>query len=658
MNSGGQSRPLFCFNGGFFTQKQVRRILALSGYNVSFGKPSGDDLIGVWGKSPTSNRGETVASHTGANVVHVEDAFLRSVMPGRSGEPPLGLTIDTQRPYFDSSGPSDLETMLARSPFDDAALLGRARRAIDHLKNTKISKYNDFSDVVDVPAPGYVLVIDQTRDDASIAYGGGNVATFREMLVFAQEEHPGARIVVKTHPDTNAGHRTGHFDASHMGPNMSLFDAPVSPYALLEGAIAVYTVTSGMGFEAILAGHKPIVFGQPFYAGWGLTDDRQPIDRRQRELTRTQLFVGAMIQYPKWYDPFADRLCEVEQVIDTLSARTRAHQEDRNGYSAAGMSRWKHSRLRAFFGTGITFDRVPTGQKPGLVWGAKLPENTEAARVEDGFIRSKGLGAELIPPLSLVVDDLGIYFDATRPSQLETLISQASNLNDYQILRAEKLRLSLKKHALSKYNLDKSMPEIESEGRQVVLVAGQVEDDASIRLGCSDIRTNGALLAQVRLDFPEAYVIFKPHPDVEAGLREGGEIDKADADFIAKDAPVEELLVLADRVATMTSLMGFEALIREINVTCYGSPFYAGWGLTDDRGDTPARRRATPSIDALTHAVLIDYPRYFDPVTGTACPVEAVVQRLVKGEIPEPSKVNRFVAKLQGIFSRFAPIWR
>ena len=86
-----------------------------------------------------------------------------------------------------------------------------------------------------------------------------------------------------------------------------------------------------MGFEAIWAGHRPVVFGQPFYAGWGLSRDIQPIDRRGRALTVVQLFAGAMILYPKWYDPCRDTLCSLEQVLDQLEAETRAWREDHAG---------------------------------------------------------------------------------------------------------------------------------------------------------------------------------------------------------------------------------------------------------------------------------------------------------------------------------------
>ena len=100
------------------------------------------------------------------------------------------------------------------------------------------------------------------------------------MLYWAQEEHPGARIVIKTHPETAQGRRPGYFGQEDVATapegKITLLDAPVSPWALMEGAVAVYTVSSQLGFEAILAGHRPRVFGQPFYAGWGLSDDRHP----------------------------------------------------------------------------------------------------------------------------------------------------------------------------------------------------------------------------------------------------------------------------------------------------------------------------------------------------------------------------------------------
>ncbi len=656
---------LYVYSGGFLTQPRVRRGLSLAGYDIRLGAPGIDDLVGVWGQSPTAPRGEAVARHKGTGLVRIEDSFLRSVRPGRAGDLPLGLNIDQRGVHFDPATRSDLELILTEDPLDDTALLDRARAGIVALQSGQLSKYTCFDPETPVPDPGYVLVIDQTRKDAAITASGADSNTFREMLFYAQTEHPGQRIIIKTHPETRAGDKAGYFNAADCTDRISLCDAPVSPWALLSGAVAVYTVSSQLGFEAILAGHKPVVFGQPFYMGWGLTDDRKPLARRQRRLTRAQLFAGAMILYPTWYDPYHDRLCSFEEACATLTALTRAWRDDHQGWVAADMRLWKRKPLQQFFGS---YQRLrfannakaqalatKTGRRQ-MRWASK--GGTGGYLVEDGFLRSRGLGADLVAPLSLVLDDLGIYYDATRPSRLEALIAQAETLDQSARARAAALLVRIKAAGLSKYNLDaRPLPAL-PKGRRI-LVPGQVEDDASIRLGAGEIRTNAGLLQAVRTANPAAIIMYKPHPDVRAGLRPGHIENALDwADLVLEDTDPIAAITASDAVWTMTSLLGFEALIHDRPVTCLGMPFYAGWGLTDDRAMPLGRRRATVDLTGLVHAALIAYPRYFDPVTGLPCPVEVVVDRLEHGDIPSAPKFNRAVAKLQGIFASFAPVWR
>ena len=310
-------RRLYVYNGGFLTQKRVRRILDLSGWDIRIGAPSTEgDWVGVWGKSPTAPRGEAVAARRDSPVLRVEDAFLRSVRPGRDrGGPSIGLMLDEDGVHFDGSRPSGLERLLATHPLDDTALLTRARAGIDRLAAAHLSKYSAFDPDAAVPPPGYVLVIDQTEGDASVTASRGDRNSFLEMLFHARDENPGAPVVIKTHPETAAGTRPGHFREQDAGINITRLTDPVSPWKLFEGAVAVYVFSSQLGFEAILAGHRPVVFGQPFYAGWGLTDDRMPVDRRQRRLTRAQLFAGAMLLFPTWYDPYRDRLTDFEDAV-------------------------------------------------------------------------------------------------------------------------------------------------------------------------------------------------------------------------------------------------------------------------------------------------------------------------------------------------------
>ncbi len=638
--------------------------MALSGYDMRLGWPGADDLVAVWGHSPYARRGEAAAARTGAGLIRLEDAWLRSLLPGRAGSPPLGLLIDGRGAHFDASTPSDLEVLLATHPLDDTVLMDRARAAIARLQEAHLSKYNAHDPDLTCPDPGYVLVIDQTHGDAAVRMGDADANTFREMLYYAQEENPGARIVIKAHPETAQGHRTGYFAATDTtAERVTLLDDPVSPWSLLEGAIAVYTVSSQLGFEAIFAGHRPRVFGRPFYAGWGLSDDRHPLglSRRGRSLSRAQLFAAAMILYPKWYDPFRDALCEIEQAIDTLEAEAREWREDRLGWVAHGMRLWKRRPLQRVFGrhASVIF-RGDDPRRRHMVWAGKADlAPPTAVQAEDGFLRSRGLGAELVPPLSLVLDTRGIYYDPTRPSDLEDWIARRAHMRPDQTRRAEALMASITTQGVTKYNLGGATPEL-PEGIRI-LVPGQVEDDASIRTGAGRICTNLALLETVREANPDAVILYKPHPDVEAGLRSGAippETAKTFADLVLTRADPVALMREVQEVWTMTSLLGFEALMRGLPVTTTGAPFYAGWGLTTDLGAIPARRRARPALAGLVHATLIDYPRYFDPVTSLPCPAEVILERLATGTVPHPGPANRALSKLQGLFASRAALWR
>ena len=665
--AGETLRRLFVYNGGFLTQGRVRRILELSGHTVRLGLPGPGDQVAVWGQSPTAWRGLAVAARRGVQVLRIEDAFLRSVLPGRSGQPPLGLVLDSRGMHFDPVQPSDLEDILAHHPLDDPALLARAVDAMSLMQADHLTKYTSF--VVGPPDPllqDAVLVIDQTFGDASVRASGADAGTFRRMLALARAEHPDARIVIKTHPETSAGHRKGYYSPSDCDARTVLYDQPISPWMILSAARAVYTVSSQFGFEAMIAGHRPVVLGQPFYIGWGQSDDRAPLLRRTRRLTVPQIFAAAMILYPRWYDPYRDRLCSLEDAMQTLAAQTRCWREDQQGWVGTGMRLWKRAPLQQFFGHHkrmVFRAQVTAPPTPArlMVWAGKTTPALDAlgaVRIEDGFLRSRGLGADLIPPLSLVCDDLGIYYDPSRESRLERWIAASVDLPDHARARAAALIERLTAAGLSKYNLGGNGISADLPMGHRILVPGQVEDDASIRLGTGTIRTNLALLQATRAANPGAVILYKPHPDVEAGLRAGAVPNAAEyADAVLALTDVIAALAGVDAVWTMTSALGFEALLRGKAVTCLGAPFYAGWGLTTDHMAVN-RRSARPDIVALIHATLIDYPRYFDPVSRQPCPVEVVVDRLSLGQVPALGRFNRGLAKAQGAFATYAHLWR
>lgn len=310
---------------------------------------------------------------------------------------------------------------------------------------------------------------------------------------------------------------------------------------------------------------------------------------------------------------------------------------------ALNFSRWKRDAVRLCFpDRQLRFvTHCPADATELVCWGAvtDLPPGVQIIRLEDGFIRSVGLGADLIKPLSWVIDASGIYYDATRPSQLEVLLGQYL-FDDGLLQRARLIQQQIVSAGLSKYNLSGRHWQKPVTEKSVLLVVGQVESDASIRLGSPNCRSNSELLQQVRQQFPDAYLIYKPHPDVVAGLRQAGAADinpYSFADEVVTDVPIQVLFSQVDAVHVMTSLAGFEALLRGVPVVCYGLPFYAGWGLTTDRLSTTRRVRKL-RLDELVAATLILYPVYFDRENKRRISAEqAITELLVWREQPKRS---------------------
>ncbi|GAA3853937.1 capsular polysaccharide biosynthesis protein [Celeribacter arenosi] len=543
------------------------------------------------------------------------------------------------------SDDQDLLDHLANEPLDNSASLTRARNVIDWLDKLDLCTFYGHESEFSLPPAPYVLVLDQSAR----ATGGPTLDDMREMLVFARTDNINAHVVI-------LGATDGFFTTDDAGATVTLLAPHVNPWHLFRGATAVYCHSTGAGFDALLAGHRPRVFGQPWYGGWGLTDDQSPDPTRSRRLTRAQITLAALIDHADWHDASGNP-APIEDVLAATEAQLRAARADANGYVATNILPWKRRFMRQYFGaTHITFTDDPdvvakeiaAGRTP-LHWG-----NTDAdvTRIEDGFLRSKGLGAALVRPLSLVSDDLGLYFDPTRPSRLENLIETRAQLPDYARARIDTLLARIQQAHLSKYNVGTAHPDLPVGHR--ILVAGQVDDDASIRFGAGEINTNRALLQAARAANPQSVIVYKPHPDVEAGLRRG-KIPDAEtlADVVATNADPIALIEACDEVWSMTSLIGFEALLRRKPVTCTGAPFYAGWGLTRDIGNVPARRGRSVDIAALAYATLIDYPRYFHPETGAPLSPEQAVTWLESARAGRSKPAQRALAIIRQLRARF-----
>ena len=324
---------------------------------------------------------------------------------------------------------------------------------------------------------------------------------------------------------------------------------------------------------------------------------------------------------------------------------------------AHGFSIRKRAHLRRFVPqTRITFVRngasIPE-RGTLLLWGsASAPDDTPATaqivRMEDGFLRSVGLGAELVRPISWVLDRNGIYYDSTRSSQLEHII-QTQTCPTELLARAARLRSKIVTAGITKYSVGGKSWRRPRNRNPVVLVVGQVESDASLKYGAAQIRTNLALARAARCANPSAYLVYKPHPDVVAGLRakgaQEGEISRY-CDEIVTDAPMSIMLAEVDAVHVLTSLAGFEALLRDKVVVCHGQPFYSGWGMTHDNIPVERRRRRV-TLDELVAAALIQYPLYVSRLDGRLIGPEQALEELISWR-----------ARSAKAFRPWQPLWR
>ncbi|OAN66451.1 capsule biosynthesis protein [Sphingomonas sp. TDK1] len=418
------------------------------------------------------------------------------------------------------------------------------------------------------------------------------------------------------------------------------------PWWLIGRSTTVFAdADDELALIAALSGRRLNLFGKGRFAGLGDGSDMAALVK----IVHTELLAGRAYR-----DPFTGEATTVDALLSTLAEWRTLIDANRDVTRVLGVAGWKRETVEALLWGGGNGPRYRGSNAYGgttLLWRSRVPpamlreidgSGAPIGEIEDGFLRSTGLGANCVPPLSIAVDRTGVHFDPSGPSDLETMLERGQ-FPDALIQRAETLVARIVAAGLSKYGRGAAALARPAGGRRHVLVTGQVEDDRSVLCGGAG-RTNLDLLVAARAAEPDAYILYKPHPDVEAGHRKGAIEDVValrHADRIERDAPISALLDMVDALHVLTSLAGFEALLRGKQVIAHGVPFYAGWGLTRDLGPVPTRRTARRTLAELVAAVLILYPRYLDPVTRLPCPVEVLVDRMIADQATTPSLLER-----------------
>ena len=615
-----------------------------------------DDLFLGWGRKKSGLKAINLAKKYKAKFILLEDGFIRSLNLGVENSPSFSMVKDDIGIYYDATAPSKLENLLNTYEFKDEEIK-QAKKVIELIKKYKISKYNNNLDIPDdyfQKDEKRVLIITQTANDASLEFGLAKDFKTVDMIKDAIKENPDSKIYIKIHPDVLSGKKQSDLDINSLPKECILITENFNPIALLEFFDKVYTKTSGMGFEALMQGCECVCYGMPFYAGWGLTKDKLECKRRMQKRSLEEVFYAAYILYSEYFNPYLNQKSNIFDTIQTLAKYKDIEKANSNRLFMLGFTLWKRYFIRPFFKAKdnkiIFLNSLKSLARYKLkendkffIWGKRIDYNAlkttlikkaqdenllhfipKISLVEDGFIRSISLGSDLTRPFSLNVDDKGLYIDPNKASKLEELL-QNEIFDENMLNRAKNIIKILLENRFSKYNgLKHENLKINAKiGQKIILIPAQVEDDVSMILGGFGLSTLD-LLKEVRAKNQDAYIIFKPHPDVLSGNRVGLKDETLILEFcdeIVKDCSIDSAIKIADEIHTITSTSGFDALLRAKKVFTYGMPFYAGWGLTKDKYRCERRTRKL-SLEELVVGALIIYPRYINPKTKTLCEIE------------------------------------
>lgn len=557
----------------------------------------------------------------------------------------------------------------------DPELSQKAEKAINTLVGENISEINL------VPEKDGQVLLGEKKTKRILVLGSpenqlktdSKEFSNKDLIWITKVENPDSEIIYYPHPsDLIRRDEQSLYTYTDLNHVAKIIEEPINIGSFLSSVDHVYTIDSYGGFDALIRNIPVTTFGDPYYAGWGLTEDRGILTDRKRTLTVNELFAGVYILNRKYFNPFTKEkvslgrslellkiiketenkrtvfrnqnhqvniakidntnlpINEIEFSKDTFQVSISKEKESKIGIMSKGIKAIPN--LQSFLRGELIFnpsERVGEidyiagwGMKPSAKKALEFCEKHNIAYLglEDGFLRSVGLGVDGSPPLSICVDDVGIYYDATRPSKLENILNSSGWENEQLLKDAGKALTLIKKNYLSKYN---HAPMADgniflNNGKKRVLVVDQTLGDMSITLGLADKERFKQMYKQAKKENPDADIFIKTHPDVISGKKEGNLTPK-DVDetvrFLYDDCNPISLLEQVDKVYVVTSQFGFEALMLGKEVHCFGMPFYAGWGVTKDEQKVE-RRIKQRSVTEIFAAAYLLYPRYIHPETG------------------------------------------
>lgn len=628
----------------------------------------------VWGKGKDTNvSAEEEALRRKIPILRLEDGLIRSFSVEENS---YSLYKSEKGIYYDATEPSNVEILLNSDWKPTSEEVYDYETCLELIRKYKISKYNSSLscpiNFISKNQKKKILLVDQTLGDKSVEYGLANEDSFKKMVMTSLRMKEDHDIYMKEHPEVLIGKKQGYLRNIIENLNeedrskIKIINQDYDGVSVLENFDKVFVVTSQLGFDALLRNKEVFCFGAPFYSNWGVTTDFIKLERRVKKRDIAEIFIAIMFKYTNYIDPFTEKIGRLENLLEYISLQKRhSNKKDIVLYKTKFWKKLSLSRFLKFEDAKFVFNKNRLKHyKDNLVatWGIEgfndLLDLEHKCFIEDGFVRSVGLGSNIEDPISLVVDSGGMYFNPEVCSDLENILNNEVFTN-YELKKGREAIELLLNNRITKYNIglsDENLKNIRESNKdsKIILVAGQVESDASIKYGSRKVKTNYALLDKVSESNNDSIIIYKPHPDVLSGNRKGGNPEKEIEVlknkypnvkyYIETKANILDCFEVADEVHVITSTAGLEAILRNKKVFTYGLPFYGGYGLTIDYEEYP-RKRKQISKEELILGCYVLYPRYMLPKGKMFTNVNTAINYITKNQKNEVGFKNSVLSQ-------------
>lgn len=431
--------------------------------------------IAAWAEAPGTARLRARAAAAGVPFVLLAQGLLRAPPRGRMPPPSLSALVLEIAGPGSPAGIVSPGRVLADRGWESPALLAQAAAARRALASARIGgDWWNSGGEGELPAgDGYTVVL---LAEPAVADTGTppREAALAAMLDCALAENPADRLVIVAPDPIGEALRPSLVAAATGGA--AIISRPLDPWLLLDRAARVYSAGGEIGLLALIAEVPVAAFGSAFYTGWGATKDAAGMLQRPFRRNTDEIFAGACLLATRYRDPFRNIRASFDDVLAVLADWRRLDEANRRIAVCVGMSFWKRRRIADFVRSSAgdpVFRRTTAGAVAAALrdrkaparaiagWASRLPDGLAAAaaqagvplvRVEDGFIRSVGLGSDFLPPASLVLDARGMYFDPRVRSDLEVLLGEAA-FGPALVARAQALAAQLVARGVTKYNL-------------------------------------------------------------------------------------------------------------------------------------------------------------------------------------------------------------